>query len=49
MLIEIQKRKCLHCGHTFRHPFGGVVLIDNPKCPVCGSRMTMKIADLPIH
>ena len=43
MLIELQKRKCLRCGHLFTHGLGGVVLTLFPKCPLCGSRFTIKL------
>ena len=46
MLIELQKRKCLHCGHTFTHALGGFVFIMMPPCPKCGSILTRKIGKL---
>lgn len=37
MLIEIQKRKCLLCGHGFTHGLGGIYLTNecNLRCPHC--------------
>ncbi len=43
MLIELQERKCLRCGHVFTHNRGGVVLILFPQCPACGSYFTKKL------
>lgn len=43
MLIGIEKRKCLSCGHVFGHGLGGIILITAPKCPECGSKNTLKI------
>ncbi|MBD5421033.1 MAG: hydrogenase maturation nickel metallochaperone HypA [Bacteroides sp.] len=46
MLIEIQNRKCLRCGTTFTHTLGGIVLVTTPKCPQCGSRLTLRTGRL---
>lgn len=46
VLIEVQKRKCLRCGHTFSHTLGGIILDMAPKCTKCGSRITIKIKRL---
>ncbi len=43
MLVAIQKRKCLRCGHKFTYALGGIILIMEPKCPKCDSRKTIKI------
>lgn len=43
MLIEIQKRKCLRCGHEFPHGLGGFLFVLFPPCPKCGFRLTRKI------
>lgn len=43
MLVELQKRKCLWCGHEFTHAVGGIVLILHPLCPVCHSPFTRRI------
>lgn len=46
MLIEIQKRKCLRCGHTFSHALGGIVFNPTPRCPKCDSIFTIRIKRL---
>ena len=46
MLIEIQNRKCLRCGNTFTHTLGGIILVTTPKCPQCGSRLTLRTGRL---
>lgn len=43
MLVEIQKRKCLRCGHVFRHILGGIIYNPFPSCPKCKLPFTVKI------
>lgn len=44
MLIEIQIRKCPFCCNVFKHLYGGVALIPDPRCPECSCKPT-KIID----
>lgn len=43
MITEIQKRRCLNCGHEFTHTDGDFVLVLFPRCPKCGVFFTRKI------
>lgn len=43
MLTDFHTRKCLSCGHTFAHAFGGFIPIMTAKCPECGSIFTIRL------
>lgn len=47
MLIEIQNRRCLRCGHKFRHMLGGVTLSMFLRCPRCSCYFTVSTGSLP--
>ena len=43
MLFQQQTRRCLKCGQTFTFIQGDLILELFPKCPKCGSHITIKV------
>lgn len=42
MLLQHQTRRCLRCGKTFTYVQGDLIFELFPKCPKCGSHLTIK-------
>ena len=41
-MVQITKLRCIRCGHIFLHVPGGIVVdIRHPRCPKCGSILTI--------
>lgn len=42
MMIELQRRKCMMCGHEFKYMLGGFIL-RMPVCPHCGAIFSRRV------